>query len=190
MSLHSVTIGSTAYDAYADVVEADIYLAVELTYFAAWDALSDEDKNVRLIAATRYLDGFRWAGEPTTPGQATEWPRSGLLGRDGEDLATDSVPRAIENATILLAADLAIDSGALSVSSSDGNVQSERIGPKAVTFFRPRRQTRLEVTIGNRRVHGLVRRWLFSARTPPVVSGTDRRSAFEPERFGRSEGIA
>ena len=190
MSLHSVTIGSTAYDAYADVVEADIYLAVELTYFAAWDALSDEDKNVRLVAATRYLDGLRWAGEPTTTGQATEWPRSGLLGRDGEDLAADSVPLDIENAAILLAADLAIDPEALSIGSSDGNIQSERIGPKAVSYFRPRRRARVDNTIDNRRVYGLVNRWLFSARLPPFVSGTDAKSAFEPERFGRSEGIA
>ena len=190
MSLHTVMIGDADYPSYAYVVEADIYLAVELTYSAAWTALSDDDKDVRLVAATRYLDGFRWAGEQAAPGQVTDWPRSGLQDSDGDDLAADSVPLEIENATILLAADLTIDPGALSVSSSDGNVQSERIGPKAVSYFRPRRRTRVTVTIDNRRVLDLVSRWLFSFRSPPVVSGTDVKSAFEPERFGRSEGIA
>ena len=196
MSLAQLTIeGRTdQYPSYATVDEADEYLAVEPTYTAAWaaiDTAGNNTKKIYLIAATRYLDGLLWAGDKAVATQDTQWPRSGLTDRDGNDVAAGAVPTAIEQAVILLAADLSLDSEALSTDAAEDNVASERIGPKSVSYFRPRR-TSAKQRIRNRRVLALVSYWLgVRGPTPPFVSGTDGVSSFTGlDRYGRSEGAA
>lgn len=196
MSLAQLTIeGRTdEYLSYATVDEADEYLAVEPAYMAAWaaiDTAEDNTKKIYLIAATRHLDGLRWSGEKAVATQNTQWPRSGLTDRDGNDVAADAVPKAIEQAVILLAADLSLDSEALSTDAAEDNVASERIGPKSVSYFRPRR-TSAKQRIRNRRVLALIACWLGGpGPTPPFVSGTDGVSSFTGlDRYGRSEGAA
>jgi len=192
MSLTMLTIGGQMYVSYASVSEADAYLAVDPAYMATWDALDDDAKGRNLIAATRHLDTLKWAGTKTSAAQVNAWPRSGLVERDGDPLPTNTIPPEIEQATILLAARVTQEPTLFVGDSTDENVESERIGPKAVSYFRRRRTDRLVRRVGDARALALIRQWL-SGTTPskPVVTGTDDRSSFVPlDRYGRTKGVA
>lgn len=192
MSLTMITIGERQYVSYASVAEADHYLAVDPAYMTTWAALDADAKGRNLIAATRHLDTLRWAGTKTLAAQVNEWPRSGLLERDGDAVPTNAIPLEIEQATILLAARVVQEPTLFAGDSTDENVESERIGPKAVSYFRRRRVDLLVRRVGDTRALALIRQWL-SGTTPskPVVTGTDDRSSFEPlDRYGRTKGVA
>ncbi|MCY3784595.1 MAG: hypothetical protein OXG79_12545 [Chloroflexi bacterium] len=191
MSLTMLTIGERQYVSYASVAEADNYLAVDPAYMATWNALDDDAKGRDLIAATRHLDTLLWAGTKTSTAQVNEWPRSGLVERDGDTVRSNSIPVQLEQATALLAAAVARDPYLFERDASDGDVQSERIGPKAVTYFH-RKTDRLVRRVGNARALELIRQWLAGA-TPaaPVVTGTGDKSSFVPlDRYGRNKGVA
>lgn len=186
MSLTNITIGGATYPSYATVAEADAYLAVDPERRRAWAALDTDTKGVNLAAATRRLDGLRWAGRRAADAQATEWPRVDATP------PTTGIPSEIERAAILLAGDLAVDPSSLSATPSEGDVQSERIGPLAVSYFHRERQSGMMRRLGgNAEVLSLIRQWLAGAPvSPPVATGTDAESAFTPrDRYGRTEGI-
>ena len=193
MSLTSITIGGTEYPSYATVAEGDAYLAVDPTRRLAWASLDSTVKGVNLIAATKRLDSLRWIGRKTDPTQATEWPRSGLTFPNGQTVPDNVLPERLLQATILLAGDLAVDPAAMSTSGQSetrGVVQSERIGPKAVSYFYPRRRSP-RLPEGNTLL-SLVGCWLKSSLvTAPVATGTDARSSFEDvDRLDRTAGPA
>ena len=191
MSLTTITINAVAYESYASVAEAGEYLAVDPNRWSAWGALDDTAKTRNLVGATRRLNALQWAGRKAAEGQAAEWPRSELKDRDGDNLDDTTIPPQIEHATILLAGDLAVDPMALSGEVSEAAVQSQRIGPKSVSYFRER-QTRLQQLLGgNDLVIDLIKRWLAPpSMTPPLALGTDAESAFAwPDQYGRTRGL-
>ncbi|RFC66459.1 hypothetical protein DYI37_03175 [Fulvimarina endophytica] len=55
----TATISGNEYPVYSDVQTADAYLAASLAR-SAWAALSDDEKAIRLVEATRALDRQRW----------------------------------------------------------------------------------------------------------------------------------
>ena len=187
MSLTAITIAGVDYPSYATVAEADAYLAVDSARREPWAALDGDIKDFNLAAATRRLDSLPWAGRKADDAQSTEWLRLDVTP------AAPGLPREVEQATILLAGDLAVNPAALSAASSDADVQSERIGPYAATYFYRRRQsTVLQALGGNRDALGLVRQWLAGAPvSAPVATGTGERSEFYPPgRYGRTEGMS
>jgi hypothetical protein len=93
------------------VVGVDSYLTAEqivsrgteLGYgpFLASLAASDLDAFARL--ACQYLDlAWRWNGSRAVVGQPLEWPRSGVLDRDGVSIPSDVVPSEVLDAQVLL----------------------------------------------------------------------------------------
>ena len=195
MSIATIAIGTNSYTSYATVAEADAYLAADPVAAAAWAALSADDKARRLIDATRRLNLLPWAGERTTATQAGEWPRTGLFHDDGTPVQADTIPTQLKTATILLAGMAGDPPAAVSAVAADdvGEIESELIGPKQVSYWH-RRWGRIERLIGtNPAVLASIRRWLRSG-TPPAgafVSGGTTKSAFAPEdRDGRTEGFA
>ena len=191
MSQTTITLNAVAYPSYATAAEADTYLAVEPAYMATWAKVSADTKAAYLIAATRRLDALPWAGQKASATQAAEWPRADLTDANGDAVPSNTVPIQIEYATILLAAAIATDPTAFDSSTTDDDIQSERIGPKAVTYFH-RQRSRLEQQLGSRRLVNLLRPWLASAvPSRPLVTGTGDKSSFVPlDRYGRSEGTA
>ena len=185
MSLTAITIAGVDYPSYATVAEADVYLAVDSGRRTAWAALDADTKRVNLAAATRRLDSLPWTGRKADDAQFAEWPR--LIPKAA------GLPREVEQATILLAGDLAVNPAALSAAPSYADVQSERIGPYSTTYFYRRRQSAvLQALGGNRDALELVRQWLSGAPvSAPVATGTGERSEFYPPgRYGRTEGIS
>ena len=179
MSLTTITINGVDYPIYATIAEADTYLAIDLARSEAWSTLDEAGKGQRLAAVTRRMDGLRWIGRRASETQATAWPRMGMTPEPSAP-----IPPELEQATILLAGALAVD---LSGEGQVREVQSERVGPMAVTYFYRRAAPRLEA----RSALSLVRQWLeASSIASPVATGTDAQSEFVPsDRYGRTEGI-
>ena len=190
MSLTTITIGTNDYQSYASVAEADVELAVDLQRRTYWGALSDDDKGLRLVAATRRLDALAWAGERASDSQANEWPRVNMSPTPSAD-----IPPELEKATALLAGDLAVDvSGAPASATDDSVVQMQTVGPTSVSYFSRRiERTAQHQPIGAPSALACIAQWLQARGiAAPESYGTDGESEFVPvDRFGRTqEGIA
>ena len=181
MSLTTITINGMDYPSYATAAEANPYLAIDLARSEAWSTLDEAGKGQRLAAATRRMDGLRWIGRRASETQVTAWPRMGMTPEPSAP-----IPPELEQATILLAGDLAVN---LSGEGQVREVQSERVGPIATTYFYPRRRSHAARLLGD--ALGLVSQWLEGPSiAAPVATGTDAESAFGPRgRYGRAEGI-
>lgn len=137
MTISTITIGGVDYQSYASVAEADAYLAVDPTRSAAWAALNTDTKGSYLVAATRRMDALRWSGSKVSSSQELQWPRSGVTDRDGNAVSETGIPQALEDATILVAGSVALDTNTANTASSGSNIKAVGAGSARVEFFRP-----------------------------------------------------
>ena len=137
MTISTITISAVDYTAYASVTEANAYLAVDPTRSTAWAALTDDVKGQYLVAATRRLDLEAWSGTKVSDSQAAAWPRTGAT-CSGTAVTEADVPQAVENATILLAGSMALDSSVAEMGSERSNIKAVKAGSARVQFFRGR----------------------------------------------------
>lgn len=101
-----MTINSTPKDA-----DAVSYLSVEeaTSYFGGkygadkWTTLSTTDQEKLLVSATRQIDSFVFSGRKTDADQALEWPRQGIIDREGRSINQDTCPKKLKDATCELA---------------------------------------------------------------------------------------
>lgn len=100
------TPGDPNANSYATVARADAIAETRL-FGATWADTSETDqeptKSQALISATAELDTLPWLGVKTDPDQPLEWPRTGVVDRNGNPIPDDVIPRAVELATIELA---------------------------------------------------------------------------------------
>lgn len=100
-----VTVGGVSSNSYLSVAEADTYHEGRL-FSTDWTSATAETKKAALVWATRLLDaGFVWDGVVTdisTP-QALNWPRGGMVDREGRTIDDNVIPNQIKNATAELA---------------------------------------------------------------------------------------
>ena len=146
-----------AFDATRGGSEATSYVAVARAddIFADtfknddWAALSDDEKQIALMAATANLDVLMYVGEKCSPSsddddlpQALQWPRSNASCR-GVNAACDMIPLNIERATCYLALDLHNDPNAIGGGTggggaiSTGPVKRQKLGDLEQEFFEP-----------------------------------------------------
>ena len=89
------TEGAANANSYLTVAEADSYLEAHLDA-SFWAALDDEAKKAALISATRELDLLIYAGRKSTQSQSLQWPRLGIVDRDGYTVT--GVPKLLKDA--------------------------------------------------------------------------------------------
>lgn len=112
----TITINTVDYSSFASVAEADEYLAVDVSRYAAWAALDTDEKGRALITASRYLASLEWVdGVPSY----------------------DTPPAAVVEATSLFAADIAAKPALGNDASTGSNVKRVKGGEAEVEFFRP-----------------------------------------------------
>jgi hypothetical protein len=130
----------------AIVSGADSYVSAAnaLTYHAAfgnaaWAASTDAAREIALRRAARLLDSsYRWRGSIYSEAQEMRWPRSGVLDRDGREIASTFIPKPLADAQCELA--LLMLSGELvggasgSVQTATGKVQRVKAGSVEVEF--------------------------------------------------------
>ena len=195
MSLSTIQVAGNDYIAYASVAEADIALAVDPVRMAAWAALTDENKGIDLIAATRRIDLLRWLGAKAGgSSQVNAFPRSGLFFPDGTPVPKDTIPLDLERATILLAGSIAATPAQANAGTSAQAISRVKAGSAEVEFFR-RQETITGKPVQDETVFELIRRWLQgragSSSTGAMASGTDGVSHFaQTNPYGRTEGFS
>lgn len=155
----TITISGNDYEVYVTRAEATAYLTASLSASAtAWLAASPTAQDQSIIMATRYLDSQIWAGEKTSPTQTLEWPRTGVTELNGDALDSATVPQAIKNACMELAALIRANPTLVEGESGGGSNIQAVTGPVGVTFFAPQAATALPSLIMR-----LVGRYLGSA---------------------------
>lgn len=130
---------------YGTVDDADEYHTAHGN--TAWTG-SDELKTAALVRASAYIDGrYRWRlssgrwvsmfrGVKTgARAQELEWPRTGATDYEGEEIATDEIPREVEYATYEAALRELVEPGSLSPDyTSASQVTKEKVGPIEVQY--------------------------------------------------------
>ena len=189
MSITKITVGGVEYTAYASILEANQYLLVDPTRGTAWAALSDEQRGTNLVAATRRLDLLDYSGEKVSPTQETQWPRNNAT-CDGNPVTNTDVPLELQNATILKAGSITLDSSQSNAGTSGSNISRVRAGSAQVEFFRPT----AGAAVQDETVFQLVSCLLAGAATGAgfgCASGTDGVTSFDDVDFpGLREGFS
>ena len=95
------TVGGENANSYLTVEEADAYFT-ERMHSTDWSA--SVDKEAALITCTRLLDrNVKWSGVKASETQALDWPRFGMVDRDGYYVDEDIVPEPVKQAVCELA---------------------------------------------------------------------------------------
>lgn len=91
MTLDATPAGTGA-NSYATLAEAEAYFQDDPAMYAAWAALSEDDRGRALIAAARTVDRLKFKGRPYDPEapQALAFPR--IIGDDVYALDADGRP--------------------------------------------------------------------------------------------------
>ena len=119
MSLTNLAINGVSYLGYASVDEADLHFAVDPVRGSAWLALTDIQKSINIVSATRRIDLEDAPGLKTDPAQLAAYPRAGIV-CDGVPVPENEVPLPVVNATIVLAGSLPSDASVTSAGSGGG----------------------------------------------------------------------
>jgi hypothetical protein len=91
------TVAGPAANTYTDLAEFKAYLESRLYATSQLEA-DDELKKQALIMATRLLSSeVCWTGSPTTTSQALPWPRTGMTDRNGNPIASMSIPMSLKD---------------------------------------------------------------------------------------------
>lgn len=192
MTITTITINSIDYTSYASVSEADEYLNIDPVRETSWEALDNEGKGKKLIAATRRLDLLTWQGDKTggDDTQENQWPRTGVTYPDGADVSTTGVPQEIENATILLAGSIAISAKVADQGTSGTNTKKVKAGSAEVEFFRSQAGTPLQDATAFDLVQPFTEAASTSSALGPLATGTDGSSTFtDIDQWGRNQGF-
>lgn len=76
---------------------ADDYFEADAAFFAAWDALADADKQLRLIRASRVVEQkVFWRGSKAVDDSAFSWPRDCMVDRNCIAIENDVIPEPVK----------------------------------------------------------------------------------------------
>lgn len=182
-----ITHAGITFEVYANIQTAENYLFGSIELLEAWAAIRNNDLKARgLITATRQLDSLQWPGVRASNTQPLAWPRTGVTDRAGQAVDPNTVPDAIINASILLAARL-ISAPSLSARRvSQGNVRRVRAGTAEVQFFRRTNPSSLPDD-----VRAVLAPLIQPIRARIQSFGTDGESIFEDRRtFDKTAGFS
>jgi len=114
----------TDSNTYISLADAETYFLGHY-YASDWNGATDPNKNIVLAMATRILDQWvTWYGQRATKDQALEWPRYGVVDRDGWQFDSNIVPEFLKRATAELA---------LYLLREDTTVNPETLGFKEIS---------------------------------------------------------
>jgi len=123
----TLTVGT---DTYATLAEADAYASARS--WTDWAALTDPQKEARLIEAAVYLDtSYEWKGSIADDAQVMSWPRVEVYDKEGRLVDSASYPTRLKHAQIELAR---LATEMLVVNDSQGQVTALTAGSVSLTF--------------------------------------------------------
>ena len=141
MATLDTTAGGTTSNSYVTVAETDAYLAERKA--DAWQVLPTEERELKLIQATRLIDGFAYLGykEDTSTsvaggreGQALQFPRATDTDYAGDVFIAPEVKQATYEVAWLLTVnpDAALEQGPPLTSLKVGEVSAEFRGGQSM----------------------------------------------------------
>lgn len=181
----SLVVGTNAYE---DAAAGDVYFTDRING-ANWLASSTALKEQALVSATSWLDRQLWVEEQTAPkpGQALDWPRTGVIDEEGNAVDSGSVPQFIIDGTFELALSL-IDDPTIqeSRSATSDNVKKVKGGSAEIEFFFD--SSTVSGTTFPQIVMELIAFYLLNSGsiTSPFASGLDNVSGIQD--FGLTRG--
>ena len=101
MATLDATLAGSTSNSYVDLAEASA-IARNLPFADDWAAAPNEDLEVGLIVATRWLETLNYVGERCTSTQRLKWPRKDAV-CDGQVSTCSEIPYAIKEAEVILA---------------------------------------------------------------------------------------
>lgn len=145
MSIFTVAIsgGSSAAEVYGGLTAAAVYVGDRLgKAYAAWRALSVDDRGRTLVMATQFIDLQGWSGTRTGLAGGTpttlQWPRSGVVLADGTAVDSTIVPPEFVEATFEMAALIAADPAIVTKVDQGSNIKAANAGGGVgVEYFNP-----------------------------------------------------
>jgi len=195
-----VTIQGTDYDIYGTHADAKVYFNA-YSGTSSFLAAANQEQLKLLVTATRMMDRQPWQGLPTdqTTPQPLEWPRTGVIDRNGAAVDDSEPPDKIEWGTYELAEAIAADSTVQTTSNSGTNVKRDKLRQKVGDL---EEETETEYFKGTASgssaaprfptiVNELVREYLQSGAGLIGIygSGTDLDSYFDGYDWGRTRGL-
>lgn len=131
------TLSGATSNSYVDMTDA-LAIAENIPGGSDWAALDEDDRNLSLVVATRWLETLGYAGNRCEATQRLKWPRSGAS-CDGITSACDAIPYRIQEAEVTLALNYSTDPGKFPGSGSGGAaagtyVKRQKLGDLEVEY--------------------------------------------------------
>ena len=115
------TLSGATSNSYIDMTSA-VAIAANIPGGGDWVALGEEERNLSLIVATRWLETLTYAGSRCAAMQRLKWPRSGAS-CDGVVSECTTIPYRIQEAEVTLAIKYTTDPGLFPGEGSGGAAQ-------------------------------------------------------------------
>jgi len=140
MAAFDATLGGSVATSYVDVATADAYYAGGMQD-AAWQALTQPEKEAALMAATSSLEALTFAGNRCSPSsddplleQSLQWPRSDATCK-GIAAACTMLPKEIVQATCFLALELHTTPPTVGgIAQTVGAIASQSLGELSISY--------------------------------------------------------
>ena len=101
MATIDATLAGASSNSYVTLAEASA-IARNLPFADDWAAAANDDLEVALIVATRWLETLNYDGERCTTTQRLKWPRKNAVCDDQVSVCT-AIPYTIQEAEVILA---------------------------------------------------------------------------------------
>lgn len=143
------TVAGANANSYATLAEANTYFDERLPLPTPWVTSGGTSERALLMATrildalaqprVRLVDGYyvtsrQWTGDPATATQRLAWPRIGMFDANGNEIASDVIPRQLKEAQAELAGQLIISDTTLDNSVSVAGITSVRAGSVSLSF--------------------------------------------------------
>ena len=115
------TLSGATSNSYVDMTTA-LAIAQNIPGGGDWAALGEEERNLSLIVATRWLETLTYGGDRCKATQRLKWPRSGIS-CDGIVSDCAGIPYRIQEAEVTLAIKYTTDPGLFPGEGSGGAAQ-------------------------------------------------------------------
>ena len=116
------TLSGATSNSYVDMTQA-LAIAQNIPGGGDWSVLGEEERNLSLIVATRWLETLSYAGDRCAETQRLKWPRIGAK-CDGLVSTCAVIPYRIQEAEVTLAITYSTDPGKVPGGGSGGGAAS------------------------------------------------------------------
>ena len=117
-------------ESYISVADCDALLVSWGRSTSEWEALTEATKEGLLRNSTMYIDSNyagKWSGEVLNSTQALSWPRVNAYKKNGQEVASDSVPVEVERACSFIAVET-MTNGVYFDDDNGARIASESVG--------------------------------------------------------------